>query len=228
MTRNIAVIVLLLTIITACTQESQTSISTSTPTETQIPVKATMPPPTLVKVPIGDGGLISGIPCAAPCFFDIRIGETPLDQVIPTLRSYGISPCELLHDGALCGSQVGISAAESTSIVNRIGYYPSGSISVDMIVEKYGEPDSILVEWDFTGDPSKDARLIVYLLWDTLRMTVILPEIPDTADHTYLVEETTQVHYIDYKDETSYANPPAYGSLWEWQGYDGYPVDVDN
>jgi hypothetical protein len=182
----------------------------------------------LVKVPIGDGGLISGIPCAAPCLFDIRIGETPLDQVIPTLQSYGVSPCELSNEVVRCGAPLVISADESTSIVDWIGYYPYGSISVEMIVEKYGEPDSILVEWDFTGDPSRDPELIVYLLWDALRMTVILPEIPDTVDHTYFVEETTEVHHIDYKDGTSYANPPAYGSLWEWRGYDGYPVDVDN
>src|SRR5688572_30285379 len=39
---------------------------------------------------IGDGGVISGVPCSAPCVFGIRTGETPFDQVLPTLEKNGI------------------------------------------------------------------------------------------------------------------------------------------
>ena len=40
---------------------------------------------------IGDGGIISGVPCSAPCVFGIRAGETQFDQVMPTLEKNGIA-----------------------------------------------------------------------------------------------------------------------------------------
>ena len=44
-------------------------------------------------IDIGDGGLLSGLPCSSPCTFGIRIGETQLEQVIPILEKNGISRC---------------------------------------------------------------------------------------------------------------------------------------
>src|SRR5689334_4503754 len=43
---------------------------------------------------IGDGGVLSGLPCPSPCAFGIQIGETQLDQVIPELEKNGISGCQ--------------------------------------------------------------------------------------------------------------------------------------
>ncbi len=45
----------------------------------------------IYAINIGDGGIISGVPCSAPCVFGIRAGEIQFDQVMPTLAKNGIA-----------------------------------------------------------------------------------------------------------------------------------------
>ena len=88
MIRTIAVSILLLILFVSCAAP-ETEIST------QVPVlESPQPTPFPERADIGDGGLLSGLPCAAPCVYGIQIGETPLDQVIPMLEQNGLSECQ--------------------------------------------------------------------------------------------------------------------------------------
>src|SRR5688572_17912207 len=70
MIRKISASILLLTILVSCA-------APATGTPTQVEALESPPPPTLpVMADIGDGGLLSGLPCAAPCVYGIRTGET--------------------------------------------------------------------------------------------------------------------------------------------------------
>jgi len=87
MIRKIAVSILLLILLVSCAAP-----------ETEISPQATIlesPQPTASpeRSDIGDGSLLSGLPCAAPCVYGNQIGETPLDQVIPMLEQNGLSEC---------------------------------------------------------------------------------------------------------------------------------------
>jgi hypothetical protein len=138
------------------------------------------------------------------------------------MKEYGLSPCEPFNERIIvCGGQVTIGVETSTSLVNGIEYDPSVSISVGKIIEKYGDPNSMIIELDDTGSPD-DPQLVVFLLWDAIKMIVELPEIPEGIEQTYIVERTTEVRFINYEDEISYSNPPTSGLPQLWKGYGTY------
>ena len=172
---------------------------------------------------IGDGGLLSGIPCAAPCVYGIRIGETPLDQVIPTLEQNGLSPCfredNLSWIGITCGYSVVVQVDSATSLVNGTGLYPSLPVSVGEIIEKYGEPAFVVLQADGTLE-APTSRM--WLFWDELNMTV---EMPQVDSHSYALEGTTTVEMVMFLDEKNYtdASEVSFGDYYKrWNGYGSY------
>jgi hypothetical protein len=172
---------------------------------------------------VGDGGLISGQPCASPCFFGIHIGRTRLEKVISILETNEISPCYYDNETRIeCGEGVYyiiIGADPSTFIVDGIVYYPGISISVGDVIKKYGNPNWIYVEPD--GIPGA-TTVTMFLLWDSIKMRVDLPEMPDIGEQIYVVENTTEARKITYLDETSYSNPATSGFPQVWKGYGEY------
>lgn len=214
MNKVIIISLLLLNALTACgLSKTAPSQSTDFPQEpTQIIATKTQ------AIDIGDGGLISGQPCASPCFFGIRIGETQLNQVIPILKDNGISPCTYFNKRIIvCGGQVNIGADSSTFIVNGVMFDPSISISVGEIVESYGNPSSAIVEVDNTGTP-ESPKLLAFLLWDSIKMMIELPELPLMGESIYVIKNTTEVRFIHFLDDASYS----YGYPQPWKGYGEY------
>ena len=136
MIRKIVISLLLLTVLISCAP-SPTENSTHAPV-----LESPQPTAFLEMADIGDGGLLSGLPCTAPCVYGIQIGETPLDQVIPTLQQNGLSEClteeNLSWIGITCGYSVVVQVDKATSVVNVTGFYPSVRISLAEIIEKYG------------------------------------------------------------------------------------------
>ena len=151
-------------------------------------------------IDIGDGGLLSGQPCASPCAFGIRIGETQLDQVIPVLGENGVSHCwtepNLTWSLVSCGgNRFNVQVTMETSLVSAIWFDPSVPIYLGDIIEKYGEPNYVTVD----QDPTRNLRLILY--WNSIRMFVVVPEI---HGETYDVRKTTAVEGIQFSDENVY------------------------
>jgi hypothetical protein len=218
MKRKIAISVLFVIILVSCTV-AQTGIST------QDSVLENMDPTAAVAylmedIDIGDGGLLSGLPCSSPCTFGIRVGETQLDQVIPILEKNGISHCWtessvswfLISCG---GNRLNIQVATATNLANGIWFYPNVPISLGDIIEKYGEPNYVTLGQEAPG------TIHPRFYWNSIRMLVMVPEI---SGGTYKVKKTTEVEGIDFSDENLYRTSEKESDPYykPWKGYGIY------
>jgi hypothetical protein len=176
------------------------------------------------RIDIGDGGLLSGRPCASPCTFGIRPGETQFDQVIPVLEKNGISKCQtelnVSWNLVICGvDRLNVQTDTHTNTVNAVWFYPNVSISVGQIIEKYGDPN--FVSLDRGGLP--DAPTIqMNLYWDSIRMLVVMPKVDGKI---YGIEKGTKIQAVDFSDETLYqaSSEIKFGSFYKlWDGYGTY------
>jgi len=217
MIRKIAISLLLLILLVSCAAP-ETEISPQV-TALESPQPTALPE----RVDIGDGGLLSGLPCAAPCIYGIQIGETPLDQVIPMLEQNGLSECQREDSaswiGITCGYSVVVQVDRATSIVNATGFYPSVPISLGEIIEKHGEPDFVSLQAD---DSAESPTSRITLFWDKLKMTVEMPQIDS---HIYALEGTTTVEMVIFLDEAQYidSNEISFGESYKrWNGYGAY------
>lgn len=217
MIRKIAASILLLILLVSCAAP-ETEISPQA-TVLESPQPTELPP----MADIGDGGLLSGLPCTAPCVYGIQIGETPLDQVIPILEQNGLSEClteeSLSWIGITCGYSVVVQVDRVTSVVNATGFYPSVPISLGQIIEKYGEPNFVSLQAD---GPTEAPTSRMSLFWDELKMTVAMPQIDS---HIYTLEGTTTAEMVMFLDEVHYSdsNEIAFGEYYKrWNGYGTY------
>ena len=217
MIRKIVVSLLWLIFLVSCTapetEFSPQVTALESPQPTALPERAA----------IGDGGLLSGLPCAAPCVYGIRIGETWLDQVIPMLEQNGLSECQTEDSaswvGILCGYSVVVQVDKATSIVNATGFYPSVPISLTEIIEKYGEPDFLSLQAEGSAE-APTSRMSLF--WDTRRMTV---EMPQVNSHRYALAGTTTAEMVIFLDEAQYidSNKISFGEYYQrWNGYGTY------
>jgi hypothetical protein len=171
---------------------------------------------------IGDGGVISGVPCSAPCVFGIRAGETQFDQVMPTLEKNGITSSNCLTEPNVswflfnCGvGRLNVQVDTQTNIVNAVWLLPNDSISLGKIIEKYGEPNYVTVDQEAPG------TIHPRFYWNLIRMLVLLPEISAEA---YDIEKTTEVEGIDFSDENLYRTSEKESDPYykPWNGYGMY------
>jgi len=217
MIRKIAVSLLWLILLVSCA-------ALETEFSPQVPVLESPQPTALPeRANIGDGGLLSGLPCTAPCVYGIRIGETSLDQVIPMLEQNGLSECQTEESaswiGITCGYSVVVQVDKATSIVNATGFYPSVPISLAEIIEKYGEPDFVSIQAEGSAEASTSH---MSLFWDELKMMVEMPQIDS---HIYALEGTTTAEMVIFLDEVQYidSNEISFGEFYkQWNGYGTY------
>lgn len=217
MIRKIAVSLLLLILLVSCAAPAAEISPQITVLES--------PQPTALpeRADIGDGGLLSGLPCAAPCVYGIRIGETPLDQVIPMLEQNGLSECQTEESASwtsiICGYRVVVQVDKATNVVNVTGFYPSVPISLGEIIEKYGEPDFVSLQADGSAEAPASR---ISLFWNKLKMTVEMPQIDS---HIYALEGTTTAEMVIFLDEAQYidSNKISFGEYYKrWNGYGDY------
>ena len=182
---------------------------------------------TSVELPIGDGGLLSGQPCEFPCFFGVRLGTTKFDEIIPTLKTNGLSPCFKDLRAAewmsvVCGidqPRVRVEINEDNLIVNRVWYLPGTTLSVGDIIAKYGEPS--YVQALYARDDSGNWLIMAKLYWDSLAVEVDLAPVKDTEEHKYQIESSTNADLVIFWDEKDYMLYSRQGSE-AWRGYDFY------
>lgn len=178
---------------------------------------------------IGDGGVISGEPCSAPCVFGIRAGETQFDQIMPALENNGIANSDCLTEPNVswflfdCGvGRLNIQVDTHTKIVNAVWLIPNDPIALGEIIEKYGEPNYGTVDQD--GAPG---TFHPRFYWDSIRMMVLLPEI---AGETYDIETTTKVEGVQFSDENLYRTSEKKTDPYykPWTGYGIYQPPPGN
>jgi hypothetical protein len=178
-------------------------------------------------VNIGDGGVLSGVPCSAPCVFGIQAGETQFDQVVPTLEKNGIASSKCFQEPSVswhlftCGAgRLNVQVDTQINIVNAVELLPNDSISLGEMIEKYGEPNYVTLDQEAPG------TIHPRFYWNSIRMSVVLPEIPG---NTYDVEKTTAVEGIQFSDENLYRiSDKETGSYYKpWKGYGIYQAPVE-
>lgn len=223
MKRKITISVLFVILLVSCT-----AAKTGIPTE-EIDLE-NMDPVTAwaylaEDIDIGDGGLLSGEPCASPCTFGVRVGETQLEQVIPVLGQNGVSHCwtepNLTWSLVSCGgNRLNVQVNRQTNLVVAIWFDPSVPISLGEIIETYGEPNYV------TLDQETLDTIHPRFYWNSIRMSVLLPEI---SGGTYDVKKTTTVEEIQFSDENLYRISDKETSSYykPWRGYGIYQAPVE-
>ncbi len=223
MKRKIAVSILFVILLVSCTTAEAVVLTQDINSENLERIAAMT---SLAQdIVIGDGGLLSGLPCPSPCAFGIYVGETQLDQVIPVLENNGISRCwtepNLSWSLISCGgNRFNVQVDMHTRLVNAIWFYPTVPISLGDIIEKYGEPNCVTVDQEAPG------TIHPRFYWNSIRMLVMLPEL---SGKTYDVKKTTEVEAIDFSDENLYRasekeSDPYYRP---WKGYGRYQPPVE-
>ena len=177
-------------------------------------------------IDIGDAGLLSDVPCASPCVFGMQAGETRLDQVPRFLEANGLAASKCFTEPSVswivvsCGmGRFNVQVNAQTKIVNGIWFRPNTSISVGEILDKYGKPDYVAVFHDKLPEGS---TILVYLFWDSKRMSIILPEI---AGDVYAIEKATRIEQADFSDDDLYqaSSEIQLGQGYKlWHGYGDY------
>jgi hypothetical protein len=173
-------------------------------------------------ISIGDGGIISGVPCSAPCVFGIRAGETLFDQVLPTLEKNGIARSDCLTEQNVswflfdCGAgRLNVQVDTQTKTVNAVWLLPNKSISLGEIIEKYGEPNYVTIDQE--GTPG---TIHPRFYWNSIRMLVSLPE---TSGKTYNIQKTIKVEGIDFSNENLYRTSDKESNPY-YKPWDGYGI----
>jgi hypothetical protein len=168
---------------------------------------------------IGDGGLISGKPCLPPCFFGIIPGTTTKNQVIEILKQNGLNIIGNI-DSPPSWFDNGFGAEFNTSgILDNIGFTPTKNITVQMVIDEYGHPDSVAVPFNSMSLPESPEidmglyinKFHIYLVLQT-RQNYAYPLTPDSlVSEVVYFDGTTYDHYL-LQDE----------HITEWKGYDSY------
>ena len=178
-------------------------------------------------VNIGDGGVLSGKPCAAPCVFGIQAGETQFDQVLPTLKKNGVASSRCLQEPSVswylftCGAgRLNVQVETHTNIVSAVWLLPNTAISFGEMIEKYGEPNYVTLDQEAPG------TIHPRFYWNLMRMVVVVPQIPG---NTYDVEKTTAVEGVSFSDENLYrlADKETSSYYKPWKGYGIYQAPVE-
>ncbi|GAP16022.1 hypothetical protein LARV_03817 [Longilinea arvoryzae] len=205
-------ILVLLTLLSACSEASEPPI---------------LAHPTAVDLQIGDGGLFSGSPCGPPCFLGIQPDVTSYDEVISILSdNQDLNYCKE-YDNTDDGGNRGIICAESyvigfdraRTVVTHLGFTPTVQITMQEVVEVYGEPSGISIS---TGGYAKTVSTAL-LFYPQYNMRLLLEE---QDGDTYLVQSSSKVDTIGYEEETSFQKSVEWAH--EWFGYGEYIMEYIN
>ncbi len=174
---------------------------------------------------IGDGGLLSQVPCGPPCFYGITPGITTRVEAEQALQRYGLDRnCEYFdttRDGGVRGlacDAVGIVLQADSDTISSIGYQPSLSITVGDVVARHGTPSVVAVAAVGLTDryPIITGATLYY---DSIHAELGLAE--QNIGGNFNVQPTTPVVGINYEDQDSYDRGRSYSAAW--RGYGTYP-----
>jgi len=173
---------------------------------------------------IGDGGLLSGKPCEAPCFFGILPGSTKLADAQIMLSNAGVCPKPESFDNAsqggtrgfTCGDRITVSVFKDQENVQALGYCPSVTLAMGDIVDGLGPPDAVRVV--SSGLPEHQ-RLTMMVYYDRPFVRILLRE---EAGSSYRLDEQTPVERVVYLEKTFFEQDRTEGS--KWAGFGEYKL----
>ena len=184
---------------------------------------------------IGDGGFLSGEPCGPPCFLGIIPDVTKESDAVKILQDNGLyQDCSFVNNepesglrGFHCSSAlVSITFFRGTDLVGGVGFYPVQRLTVEMVIEKYGEPDAVSVRsiW-FNWEAQPETSMTLF--YNDINATLSLGT---QGGNVFNLEPSTPIISVGY-------SKPGFPSADEdeafrkylslWQGYGEYQ-DVSN
>ena len=175
---------------------------------------------------IADGGFLSADPCGPPCFWTLVPGITTTEETMVMLDAMNIadecSPYDNSEEagtrGLICSPvvELSISFRLDEDIVNGVGFHPSQTVTVEEIIERYGEPDAISVE--YSGLPHDSYNTVMMLYYDDIYTRLLLPE---QESDVFELRPSVEVQTVVYFDRATYAETRQRHST-DWNGYGKY------
>jgi hypothetical protein len=175
---------------------------------------------------IGDGGLLSGEPCAPPCFLGVIPGVTTEDEARDTLRNRGVElqQCKEFNDGMeggmhsiVCGHAFLINFQFRSDVVDSVGFGPTLSLTVGDAIAKYGDPDAVVAVR--LGLDNSDPMYGMALYYDKIDIGLNLV---DQANDFFDVTPSTKIENVGYYARSSYEQTQQSKLLMKWEGYGRY------
>jgi len=117
------------------------------------------------------------------------------------------------------GHREAVDVQTSKDTDSAMAFVPRASISLDEVIEYYGDPDYVSFTWDSSTEVTTTGLL---LYWDSVNMFV---ELPPIADKTYPVHEKTEIERIifyDDQDVIAVAGKQMSEEKTAWKGYGNY------
>ncbi len=215
--RKLPVFILMMIIVTSCVISNSTSPTKGAPSLQPTSNATYIFTSTSEAISIGDGGLLSGKPCSSPCFLGIEVGKTPLDEIIPILERNGVSNCTQNEKNVSCGLRIFIGVPSAKQIIiDGIGFSPDSTVTLETVIEKYGNPDIVRV---FPGVTPEKMEVSAQLFWNSIRMRIDLPEI---TGQVYGIDNIASVEWVTFFDKTTYTDLIVSGNPLDWIGYGHY------
>jgi hypothetical protein len=174
------------------------------------------------NVDIGDGGLLSGAPCSAPCFWNITPGITTKQEakkiISSELKQYFCWNWDYRNESGFQGiscPNLNVSF-DNNEIVNGINFNPTQDIFVDKIIHKYGNPDSIDI-FPVGMDQLPPPTLRMQLYYKKQNMIVSLQ---DQRGYVYDLKPYTLISDISYVKSDEFNS--LINTVKRWDGYKEY------
>ena len=178
---------------------------------------------TEVPLPIGDGGFLSEEPCGLPCFLGIIPDETSYEEAVQILKDYqyydnfcqesDIGGSWLISCGDKYHSSFTLEVDNNKVYVIEIGFAPQTEITMQEVVDRYGEPSYVNVGVQGYEDTRKS---MVRIYFPDLQLGLWPEEYQ--AGGSYTIQPTTIIGWVLYygaHDESIFLDDKR-----DWVGYD--------
>ena len=172
---------------------------------------------------LGDGGLISGTPCSAPCFYGVIEGQTKRNDVIRIFGENGIVDCKTYDTYISCPN---IEVGFDKQLVTSLGFQPKMPVTLGKLVDKFGTPDHVaIIDRTFmAGTPTTD----ILLYYDNNHIVLNSGQHPGlrvNVDRDTLILAWSYTNLASYQAELSnwgVSRDPFPSHVSAWQGYGSY------
>jgi hypothetical protein len=179
---------------------------------------------------INDGGLLYSTPCAPPCFFGITPGSTTDYEAVKTISINEdiFSNCKQYDNrsvgglrGLICGDYIGVLFSEN--IVGAVSFLPSSKITLEQVIQRYGQPD--LIDAYISSLPDKPFTSKVFIFFDNLHAVLELIEQPGTKMQIKPDEIISTVTYWSEEEYNSKISSSENRGV-SWRGYGDYEAKL--
>ena len=168
---------------------------------------------------IGDGGLLSGKPCTAPCFYNIIPGITTEKKTLEIFSAeldvntncdYWAKDNNGPAEGINC--QTFTIIFNDSSMVRMVSFKPSQPIKVAEVIKKFGPPDGVSLGISGT---EIQPPICMALYFDRENMILHLPE---QSSDSYNLLGLTPIESVEYDDRDTYARYRKIDYIWKGLG----------